>query len=162
MTEKKSNSKFWIVGLIVLAVSCIPCTGIVAAIAIPGFINYVKRSKTSEASHNLTAIYHGLESHYAATGALPPSAPPTPAVPSNVKMIFPVDSHPTWTAVGFGPRDPIYYSYELETHQDGTFVIRARGDLDADGVTSLFELAGRSGAAGLERSGGIYIIDELE
>lgn len=161
-SKQKSKKTIWIIGCVALAVGCIPCTGITAAVAIPSFINYVKRSKTSEARANLASIYAGLEGYYAANGSLPPSAPPTRAVPGPEMVIFPVGSHPTWTALGFEPRDPQYYSYELETHPDGTFVIRARGDLDGDGVLSVFELAGRPGPAGLERAPGIYTMNELE
>ena len=32
--------------------------GILAAIAIPAFVNYVKRSKTSEAGANLKSLFH--------------------------------------------------------------------------------------------------------
>ena len=38
---------------------CIPCTGILAAIAIPGFVGYVRRSKTAEARANLSAMRVG-------------------------------------------------------------------------------------------------------
>ena len=38
--------------------------GILAAIAIPAFINYVKRSKTSEAGANLKALFQGAAAYY--------------------------------------------------------------------------------------------------
>ncbi len=40
--------------------------GILAAIAIPAFINYVKRSKTAEASSNLKTMFQGAASYYEA------------------------------------------------------------------------------------------------
>ncbi|MGB5286192.1 MAG: prepilin-type N-terminal cleavage/methylation domain-containing protein, partial [Polyangiales bacterium] len=38
--------------------------GILAAIAIPAFINYVKRSKTAEASSNLKTMFQGAAAYY--------------------------------------------------------------------------------------------------
>ncbi|MGB5681356.1 MAG: prepilin-type N-terminal cleavage/methylation domain-containing protein, partial [Polyangiales bacterium] len=38
--------------------------GILAAIAIPAFINYVKRSKTSEAGANLKSLFQGAAAYY--------------------------------------------------------------------------------------------------
>ena len=40
--------------------------GILAAIAIPAFINYVKRSKTSEAGANLKSLFQGAAAYYEA------------------------------------------------------------------------------------------------
>ena len=48
--------------------------GILAAIAIPAFINYVKRSKTSEAGSNLKSMFQGAATYYDAenwTGGVP-------------------------------------------------------------------------------------------
>ncbi|MBW2626210.1 MAG: prepilin-type N-terminal cleavage/methylation domain-containing protein [Deltaproteobacteria bacterium] len=42
--------------------------GILAAIAIPAFINYVKRSKTSEAGANLKSMFQGAAAYYEAEG----------------------------------------------------------------------------------------------
>ena len=38
--------------------------GILAAIAIPAFVNYVKRSKTSEAGANLKSLFTGAAAYY--------------------------------------------------------------------------------------------------
>ena len=40
--------------------------GILAAIAIPAFVNYVKRSKTSEAGANLKSLFQGAAAYYEA------------------------------------------------------------------------------------------------
>ena len=48
--------------------------GILAAIAIPAFINYVKRSKTSEAANHLKSMFEGAATYYDAenwTGGVP-------------------------------------------------------------------------------------------
>jgi hypothetical protein len=48
---------------------------------------------------------------------------------------------------------PQYFQYAYETTGDGSspghsFVVRAHGDLDGDGVTSLFSLRGKIAAGG--------------
>ena len=53
------------VGIVVL--------GCLAAIAIPAFTRYVKRSKTSEATGNITTISNGVRSYYARmSSSVPP------------------------------------------------------------------------------------------
>ena len=72
---KKANNT-WIIILIVVSGMCVlavPIIGILAAIAIPQFLNYVKRSKTSEATAQIKTIYTHLATHHAETGALPES-----------------------------------------------------------------------------------------
>jgi hypothetical protein len=49
--------------------------------------------------------------------------------------------HPSWKAIGYAPRDPVFYAYEFVTAKDGKSVeVIARGDLDADGKQSKFSV----------------------
>jgi len=145
--------------------------GVLAAIAIPAFINYVKRAKTSETGSNLKALYTGAASYYSAehwsqgvvaAGTASTSstnctvvAAATIGVPTNAKV-----SH-NWTAeaasfrdIGFAPADPLYYQYAIESSTDvcglgpGTagaalaiYTFRAYGDLDNDSALSTFEVS---------------------
>jgi len=55
--------------------------------------------------------------------------------------------HPTWQTLNFAIFDPHYYQYEFVS--DGqSFTARAVGDLDCDGVTSVFEQTGSLGPDG--------------
>ncbi len=126
-----------LIGLVIACPVSVVVVGILAAIAIPAFIGYLGRAKTAEARANLSTIAAGLESYRAEHGSYP-SAERTPMVaPCGVKELWsPTD--PTWEQIGFSPLEPLYYSYEVEGGADH-YVIRARGDLDCDGTTSLFE-----------------------
>jgi len=146
--------------------------GILAAVAIPAVLGYIKRSKTAEAPANLALIYSGVQS-YAQTErigqapGLPPSLPATPQqVPcGDSRQLWPAGAHPAWADLGFAPADPLYYSYSLEVDPNGRdFTIRAHGDLDCDGVTSRYELGGHFDPATGEvtREPDLVITDELE
>ena len=52
---KKTNKGFTLIELMIV----VAIIGILAAVAIPGFMNYIKDSKTSEAKENLKAISDG-------------------------------------------------------------------------------------------------------
>lgn len=139
--------------------------GMMAAVAIPAFTKYMRRSQTIEASINVQKLFHSSVAYYNTEHAtregeilplqFPGSAPETPGNPSEVfcKDGRPVKftpteetwSHPTWRALNFAVDDPFRYSYTFIAEGTGAgarFTARARGDLDCDGVLSTFERVG--------------------
>ncbi len=145
--------------------------GILAAIAIPAFVNYVKRSKTSEAGANLKSLFQGAAAYYeqenwsqglltaGATAAAATHCTVDSAVPdwtasdAKVTINWQAETNAdSYTALNFAPADPLYYEYHV-TEQDGTgdcghpaneldtYIFAANGDLDNDGALSTFELA---------------------
>lgn len=119
--------------------------GILAAVAVPGFMQYIKSSKTSEAKTNLKAIADGAISYFEAehcydadcmtpTNQLYPGVPTDKgyAVSAKGKSIVanagkigqkkaPKDAVPKtdpWKALKFQINKPFYYSYEYVS--DGT------------------------------------------
>ncbi len=117
--------------------------GALAAVAIPAFIKYVRKSKSSEARTMLNRIRLGAEAYRAEHGAFPPSTPLTPADPTACCEKCAPDSalwqSETWTALHFSMDDPHFYTYQFANQGDHA-IARAVGDLDCDGVTSIFEL----------------------
>lgn len=158
--------------------------GILAAIAIPAFIGYVRRSKTSECTSNLKALFSGAVSYYnqerfaqgltgaASTNCLVANAGPLPAVPGANKQTAAFSGNASFAGIGFSVADPVYYGYSITGSAGAcgnaagdttvyTFV--ASGDLDGDGTASTFELAvGSNGDNELYRAPGFYIVNELE
>ena len=129
--------------------------GILAAVAIPAFINYMKRAKTSEATVNIKSISEGAMSYFdaehGAAGAsheLPPSTgdwePSTNPTASKVVLTSTIlgtngFGAPNWRLVGWAPSEPIYYSYSWNAAADAlSGTASARGDLDDDGDNSSF------------------------
>jgi type IV pilus assembly protein PilA len=157
--------------------------GILAAIAIPAFINYVKRSKTAEASANLKSMFVGAASYYLEERATNRGVPARGAVgvvttrcivasaetsnaPSQDKSVLMWSAEPgqpSFEAMNVMIADPIYYQYRVialvgggtcgDTSGPSTpiYQFQAAGDLDGDGVQSLFELA-----AGVDEDGQLY------
>lgn len=143
-TPRRSSSSRTValVTVAMVLASCVPCTGILAAVAIPAFIGYVRRSKTVEARTNVARIAGAVSERYAEDGVLPPACPRTPAVVGAQRYAWPVPGDPAWEGLGFHP-DPVYYAYSYEPSTDGTgFVVAAAGDLDGDGHESRFEIRG--------------------
>ncbi|MEM8607212.1 MAG: prepilin-type N-terminal cleavage/methylation domain-containing protein [Myxococcota bacterium] len=148
--------------------------GILAAIAIPAFVNYVKRSKTSEAGANLKSMFQGAAAYYeqenwdrgvvpagstaAASTHCTVSTAAQEGAPSDVKRVIEWQSETNaaeYTALNFAPADPIYYDYNV-TEQDNTgdcghdpnendvYTFTANGNLDNDAIESTFQLAAGS------------------
>jgi len=109
--------------------------GILAAIAIPAFVNYVKRSKTSEAGANLKSLFTGAAAYYerenwtqglvtpgnaaaASTHCTVDSAAPAgnwaTNSPSDQKhvVLWSAQSD-SYSALNFGPADPLYFIYSV-------------------------------------------------
>ena len=142
--------------------------GILAAVAVPAFMKYVRRSKTTEATLNLRKLSDSAQSYFhhewydrvgnRLTPHFPASAPPTPARPHCAAggehgfQPRPEDwSHPTWQALNFAIDDPHNYQYSFTSDGEdigATFVARAVGDLDCDGVFSTFTRRGYVDANG--------------
>jgi len=154
--------------------------GILAAVAVPAFMKYLRKAKTAEARENLQKIYvqartYFLETHGARSAGAPVShqfpatVPTTPAVTcctaGGSNRCAPNASYwtdPTWEALHFSMDDPHYYRYEFVSSGYGNasrFTARARGDLDCDGREATFEMYGTilsdsgdiTGSAGLAR-----------
>jgi type IV pilus assembly protein PilA len=166
--------------------------GILAAIAIPAFINYVKRSKTSEASANLKAMFEGAATYYDAEnwpGGVPvPGAAAaavthctvasafTQRVPDEAKFVTKWPNEPgiaTWRAINFAPADGIYFRYTVTNSTAGgcglgaltpsVYTFDANGDLDGDATFSTFRMeAATNDDNVLYRSPGIQQISPLE
>jgi type II secretory pathway pseudopilin PulG len=151
--------------------------GVLAAVAIPAFVKYTKRSKTVEASMNLRRLFDGQVSHFSAerantSGEILPNqfattTKPAPAqVPCGVAVAPRGFDQPGFKALNFAPQDPIRFQYQVISEGVGTdarFTVRAVGDLDCDGVLSTFERVGHVDPDGNVNGGaGIFKENPLE
>ena len=158
--------------------------GILAAVAIPAFMKYIRRSKTVEATMNVrklfdssVAYYEGEHSNVTGTPLakqFPTSVGPSPGaagsccgnagdkcVPATTNF-----NNDSWSALNFSVDDPFYYVYQYVsagTDTSSTFQAWAFGDLDCDKIYGTYE---RSGSVMSDRSvsggSGLYSKNEIE
>lgn len=176
--KKKKSGGLTLLVILVLAGLAACCVLAMAAVAIPQLVHYLASAKTAEAEANLRTLYAGAAAYYAREHVGPDGTVRTrctvaPAVTSNTpgpgkSLLGPLPE--SFRAIGFEPLDPVYYQYEIVSvpgcdHPDGTplYTFRAHGDLDGDGVRSLYELTASSALDGtLERSPTVTARDGLE
>src|SRR5262249_6272292 len=110
--------------------------GILAAVAIPAFMKYIRRSKTTEASMNVRKMFDSSVAYYEAehTDALnnitakqfPATAAVTPALGTccgsvggkcapNATLWNTGATAATWTALNFSVDDPFYFMYAYQS-----------------------------------------------
>jgi hypothetical protein len=138
-SKRLSRGAMIALSLVGLGALCVPCTGAIAAIALPSFMRYTREAKAAEARMNLSAL-RGLAER--AEGPL--ALGPTPPLDTLGAEGRPFGDEPGWRALGFAPLEPVRYSYVvLRDPAAGTVHVEATGDLDADGVRSRFFVDGR-------------------
>ncbi len=115
--------------------------GILAAIAIPNFLNFRLKAKVAEAKSNLAAIRSLEIAHYAEYERYVTGQDWTP-VHGALRGIR-IDWVPgtRFSQLGFAPDSRVYYEYSLQpvgVAENTFFSAWARGDLDGDGIWSKF------------------------
>jgi type IV pilus assembly protein PilA len=161
--------------------------GILAAVAIPAFMKYIRRSKTSEATMNIRKMFDSSVSYFNEEQAdrkgtiLPRQFPTDVVAPEKGTWDGEVckgkDSQkfqptaktwdaPSWQALNFAVEDPFYFRYEYDSKGTGAgahFTARANGNLNCDEAESTFERIGTVDAENNINGGaGLFTKNELE
>ena len=128
--------------------------GVLAAVAIPAYLDYMKKGKQSEATLQLRKLGKHLDVAFVTNGAFPKgTVGPTPAksccetqgkcAPDPAAWADPV-----WQALDFQIDDPHLYRYAYSSQDGKTFVAKAIGDLDCDGTEAEYVMSGSIDASG--------------
>jgi type IV pilus assembly protein PilA len=120
--------------------------GILAAIAIPNFLRFQLRARSSEGKTNLAAIRTAEEGYFAEFGTyvVAASAPLAVGTPPPGKTLWPVPTPGCpncFDTVGWSPEGDVYFNYAVNAAAGGggagaltVFTAEAEADIDTDGV----------------------------
>ena len=138
--RKKAQKGFTLIELMIV----VAIIGILAAVAIPAFMKYIKKSKTSEARANVQKIYTGAREYYmdrnttggaagmSASAQVPQFPAPSTALTADAGCCAIAGAGGTekctpnasqwettvWQALKFGVSDPHYYAYQYTVNSN--------------------------------------------
>ena len=126
--------------------------GMLAAIAVPAFMDYMKKGKTTEASLMLLRLAKASQAYYIENSAFPvgdaPLTPATPCCQGTSGKCDPAGAawqQELWTKLDFQIDEPTRFQYRV--HSDGkTLDAEAIGDLDCDGISITHKMHAVGGA----------------
>jgi type IV pilus assembly protein PilA len=179
MLHLRNRKGFTLIELMIV----VAIIGILAAVAIPAFLKFIKKSKTNEAGLNLRQLYNSSATYFTADHSTSQGDLIAPQFPDAVVTAVPAigslgsrkivtdfvatatTGAPTWRALQFGLTDPHYFAYQYNATGVTTLArltISAFANLDDDGEYSTFVRFGTIAAMELTGSAGIYEANELE
>jgi type IV pilus assembly protein PilA len=180
MRKLSVKSGFTLIELMIV----VAILGILAAIAIPAFVTYIRRAKTVEATESLSKMFDAAATYYARERVFSAGVSATVLV-----ACIPIDGTDTLTpgtqkalstmgggfdilnGIQFTVPGPHYYKYTMSGGTVGCskpantalHTLTATGNLDGDGTTSSFSLATGSNADNeLYHATGFYVQNETE
>ena len=130
--NRKNESGFTLIELMIV----VAIIGILAAIAIPNFLRFQLKSKSSEGKVNIAAIRTAEESYLAEFGGTSVAGTVSPATaPTTAKVTF-VDAG-GFNTLGWSPEGQVFFQYGVAwtSGTPSAYTISATADIDGDGTS---------------------------
>jgi type IV pilus assembly protein PilA len=153
---RKSNKGFTLIELMIV----VAIIGILAAIAIPNFLRFQLKSKSSEGKVNLAAIRTAEASYLAEFGVyVATGLAPNAAIPGSAKAVFTEIAAPgaDFNTLGWTPEGQVFFQYgvTLNANPGLAFTASATADIDGDGaVTQQWAYVKQIGTTGVGDASG--------
>jgi type IV pilus assembly protein PilA len=132
---RKSNKGFTLIELMIV----VAIIGILAAIAIPNFLRFQLKSKSSEGKVNIAAIRTAEESYLAEFGNYVGVTTPNPAaIPGTSKDPFVAGGN--FDQLGWSPEGQVFFQYAVNyaSASPSAYTITAAADIDGDTVNQVW------------------------
>ena len=140
-TLSKRHGAFTLIELMIV----VAIIGILAAIAIPNFVRFQLRSKSSEGKTNLAGIRTSEESYFAEYGTYinataSPAALPTPHS-SKQGFVNVMGVGAGFDQIGWQPEGQVYFQYDVVRGAASDYTAGASADIDANNVNQRWSYA---------------------
>jgi len=127
---RKAKKGFTLIELMIV----VAIIGILAAIAIPNFLRFQLKSKSSEGKVNIAAIRTAEESYLAEFGTYVAAAVNPAAVPGSQKAAMTFVAGADFDKLGWAPEGNVFFQYAVAyaSATPSAYSISAIADIDAD------------------------------